>query len=158
MKIVEFNTDFVTDPSFIKLTHEHIRLQEDKINFPEPEDFNYNWSDTNFVASDYAYKGILKGYVLVDDDSLVQGYCLFVPRRNMLTNLRLLYVFALIVSEKYRNSYWAGKLVSNTIKYAKSIDINNIEWSININSPGEELFYKHPNKFKRISQSFLQTI
>lgn len=158
MKIVDLTKDITKDTSFIKLTMEHISMLKDKISFPDPEKYDYNWSNPKLRVVQMFNEGILKGKVLLDEDSLVQGYVLFAFSSNPLTNDLRLYVMALIVAQNYKNSYSAGRLIQSVIDYAKDHGCKQIEWSINFDAPGEELFYKHPDKFIPMHQVFLQNL
>ena len=158
MKIVPYSSKFIFDESFIELTHTHLSMQLDKLNFPEPDGKNYNWKDPKNLARQMSDEGVLQGLVLLDDDNKVQGYSLFDIERNIYTEDYVLSSLALIVSTEYTNSIWAGKLILETAKFAKTHGCKYVNWSVNIGTPGQEFFINHPDRYKLINQTYLEVL
>jgi hypothetical protein len=158
MKIVKYTSRFLLNKSFIDLTHAHIKMQHDKLNFPEPDGKNYNWLDPKNMAREMSDQGVLQGLVLVDDNNTVYGYSLFDIERNIFTEDLVLSSIALIVSQKYTNSIWAGKLILETAKFAKTHGCKYVNWSVNSDTPGQQFFMNHPDRYKLIDQTYLEVV
>ena len=123
MKIVDFTKQISISSSFTKLTLRHIELQKDKVSFPEPDKFNYNWSDPKNLMCQMMDQGYLLGKVLLDDSNNVQGYALYTYDKNPMSNVLTLYVMAIIVAEEYVNTFWAGKLVTSVVNLLQNMGV-----------------------------------
>jgi len=158
MIIVPLTKDLTNNAGLAALSKAHLKMQSDKFNFPDPDEVDYDWTSDRFPIVRYLRSGLVKGFALLDDNDMVQGYVIFITDMNIITGAAVLKVIAVIVATPYVHSIWAGRLINRVKQYAQENNIKAICWSINTDNPGEELFNKHQDRYKLIDKSYLELL